>query len=128
MLRALSEEAEVVSSARGTAETIAVLISNRLNASIVFKIQDVADEAHLLLEMANRLMGQAQSNAQVAQNVSRSLDGLSSGLMAAGRVAVDTLRVASEAIGIIRDTTAVEEILTVSCPTRFFFLSILLTF
>lgn len=128
MLRALSEEAEVVSSARGTAETIAVLISNRLNTSIVLKIQDVIDEAHLLLEMANQLMGQAQSNAQVAQNVSRSLDGLGSGLMAAGKVAVDTLRVTSGAIGIIRDTTAVEEILTVSRPTQFFFLSTLLAF
>ena len=121
MLRTLSEEAEVVSSARGTAETIAVLISNRLNASIVLEIQDVADEAHLLLEMANRLMGQAQNNAQVAQNVSRSLDGLGSGLMAAGKVAVDTLNVASVAIGAIRDITAVEETLTVSCSTRYFF-------
>ena len=111
LLRALSERSEDVSSARETVEKIAALIASRQNSSIVARVQDVSVEVRLLLEMANRLMGQAQSNAQVGQNLASRLTGVGNGLMAAGSVAADTLRVASEAIGTARDSAA---ILTVS--------------
>ena len=114
LLRALSERSGDVSSARETVEMIAALIARRQNSSIVVRVEDVSAEVRLLLEMANRLMGQAQSNAQVGQNLTSRLNGVGSGLMAAGSVVAGTLRVASEAISIARDSAAVEEILTVS--------------
>ena len=114
LLRILSEKADNVSSARETVEKIAALIASRLNSSVVTRVENTSLEVQLLLELANRLISQAETNAEDGRNLTRRLTGVGSGLTAAENVAAEVLRVAREAAGVARDAAAVEEILTVS--------------
>ena len=116
LLRSISGEAEAVSSAREAAEKIAASISDRQYSSTVLRARGQAAEVRLLLEMANRLMGQAQSNSQTGQDLSGRLTGVGAALIAAGNLATDTVGVVSEAISVVRNTLAVERNLTVSPP------------
>lgn len=113
LVRSLSEEREVVFSARQTVIEITELLFSRQYSDIIINTSSLSDVVSSLLDMTHRFIEQTQNNTLIAQNLSSSLMEVSIPLQSAGILIAETLGITREAFSLFDEALTIDGNLTV---------------